>query len=679
MKIRLPFKRKEKKIYYFGLHVSYKHLTGLIIDISTQEPIIINHSTIPLSNGFDSLLQDTDNLITNLETTSEVIIQKSIFFLPSSMLDPANRSILEPFNQGLKTISKELDLNPIGYIDVQEAIHQFLRGKGIANAVVIELESDSFEMYIYKDSNLALRKREEQDPSNVHTLISIFDTYQNTVPAKIYLYGVNAMSVCRSFNEVDLSKLTSESPQLEVIQDEQLQSLFVQSFFKEMISQNDETRDKKNLETSKQSQNMFGFKLNEDVYSQKKSSISKTKSIGSIQNSVNSIFKSLLSVRGIITSGKMTTKVAIAFSVLLLLTGSFFGYEYFFHTATVNLTIASESIENEIELVVPIQESPQKDVLGASEKRETQEVSNSIPTTGSREIGEKASGKVILHNFNDSSETFSDGLSLSHNSLSFLLDTQVTVASASSESEGVKTSGKKQASITADEIGPDYNLADGTKLLLEGYQSSLYYAIVDGGITGGTSETIQTVSSDDIAKLENSIEDDVKGSQTVSNIQPEKDEILLTELTQVTIKDSTFSAEVGEKAKELSIDATIETEYFTLNDSLLKMAIAKKIEKNIKDEKELDIDSIKYVIEGAERTDEEILLTMKMKGKVYKSPSDDQIIQDVTFKNSSGIEKSLRAFGIVSATINNPKPNIPFLSFFTPFFRKNITIEIQPE
>ncbi|MCA9371317.1 hypothetical protein KC726_00300 [Candidatus Woesebacteria bacterium] len=681
MGFSLPFGKKSKKEYYFGLQVSYSHITGSIIDVSQDEPTIINHNTLPLTNGIDTLLQDTDNLITDLETLSDVQIQKTIFFLSSSMLDPAERSILEPFNSALKTTSKELDLNPVGYIDVQEAIQQFFLQKQTPNAIVIELERDAFEVYVYKDTNVAFRKRVEQDPANVHSLISVLEQYNGSLPSHIYLYGIDAMTICRKFNEIDLSEIIKTDPKLEVIQDEQVQQLLVQSFFKEIHAQQEEKQEKGELEPAiieEQTTIAFGFKVDEDVYTPsqiKNSSLSafQIPSMGRVLETMKSLFSGLPQLN------LAQSQIGIVAGVLLLLVGGYFGYEYFLHTATVELTLASENIEETVDITVPVQDTVDKEVLGAVEHVETQQISNELPTTGSRDVGEKATGSVIIHNFNDSAQTISSGTILSYNNLNFVLDADVTVASASSELEGVKTSGKKQGSITADDIGPDYNLEDGAKLTIDGYQSSLYYAIVDGGLSGGTKETIQTISTTDINKLENSIEDKVKGAQTVSNIEPKNNEILLTKLTDVTIQDSTYSGEVGEKANKVSINAGVETSYYTLNDDLLRLAIAKKMQATIKDNKKLDTKSMKYVVEEAEKNDNEIALTLKMKGKVYKEPATDQIQNKLSFKNTSQLEKTLRGFGVVSAAIKNAKPGIPFLSSFTPLFQKNISVEVQPE
>lgn len=102
----------------------------------------------------------------------------------------------------------------------------------------------------------------------------------------------------------------------------------------------------------------------------------------------------------------------------------------------------------------------------------TVEGNQTIPSSGTKIVGEPAGGDITIYNKTNQAKTFSAGTVLiGPNNFAFSLDEETTVASASAEAEGT-TYGKAAAKITAKSIGAEGNLATGASLSFKQFPES---------------------------------------------------------------------------------------------------------------------------------------------------------------------------------------------------------------
>lgn len=188
-------------------------------------------------------------------------------------------------------------------------------------------------------------------------------------------------------------------------------------------------------------------------------------------------------------------------------------------------------------------------------------------TSGTRIVGEKATGEITLYNKTSSPKRFEAGTALlGPSTLTFTLDTEVTVASASSQEteESVTTTfGKAKAPVTAATIGAEYNLDAGTQFVPKGFSQASYDAKNENPITGGTSREVQAVAQEDIDGLIGDLTQTLTEQATVKLEEQEgPGRTVLSAGVRTQVESKELSDEVGDEAQ--SVSAKLELKLRTL-------------------------------------------------------------------------------------------------------------------
>lgn len=259
--------------------------------------------------------------------------------------------------------------------------------------------------------------------------------------------------------------------------------------------------------------------------------------------------------------GSKTRVIAIAIVsfFLLLVAAGVYGY-WTIPKAKVLLYVAPKTLEKELTLTID------------PEINEINILENTIPgkiveievqgnrenqTTGTLLVGEKAKGEVTVYNKTSSAKTFATGTQLTGpNNLKFSLDTQIQVASASSqESEESVTTvfGKAKAAVTASTIGSDHNFPAETSFTLGTFSQSSFSAKNDQDFSGGTSREVQAISQEDVDELIKALKEQLS-EQASTQLESEEGTgtKVLTDGAQIEVISEALSGEVGEEAEVVS-------------------------------------------------------------------------------------------------------------------------------
>jgi len=185
------------------------------------------------------------------------------------------------------------------------------------------------------------------------------------------------------------------------------------------------------------------------------------------------------------------------------------------------------------------------------------EQSVSGQTTGTKEIGEIAKGRITIYNKTESQKTFEAGAIFSLDNLEFILVDEVTLPAAVSSEESISF-GKIEANLEAKDFGEDSNIAKDSKLQLGDFSSDTYTATALTDFTGGSSQEIAVVSQADVDKLLSDAKKDV--IKEAKKQLPDKIDSgqYYTEPTLSRFVDSKYSAEVGDEAESVKLDVTAE-------------------------------------------------------------------------------------------------------------------------
>ncbi|PIT88962.1 MAG: hypothetical protein COU27_02865 [Candidatus Levybacteria bacterium CG10_big_fil_rev_8_21_14_0_10_36_7] len=370
----------------------------------------------------------------------------------------------------------------------------------------------------------------------------------------------------------------------------------------------------------------------------------------------------------------------VAGGSLAVIVALFFFYEYFLHTLHIKVYLKANPIEKEINLDIPIKEA----TVSSSplvKKTVEQEFSDKKQTTGVREIGEKATGKVTVHNFDDSERTFPAGTKLSKGSLTFLTDSEIKVPEstlvAGKDGERSKQSGKKEVAVTAEKIGEEFNIDSDTEFKIENLSDVLYFALATANFKGGTKKEVTTVSKKDIDTLEQTLTKQANDkAKDVLGAQIGPDEELVSDLTDVKIASTKFSQEVGEEASSLSVQAKSQIDYYVINKPELLSKLRDEIKKDLENGFDIEEKYITYEIKDVSEKKNDIIIDIKADGTASKSVDTKNILGVSTGKNIGNLESKLKSdFEIEKVEFEQPfGGRLPFLSFWSPLFTKNITI-----
>lgn len=256
----------------------------------------------------------------------------------------------------------------------------------------------------------------------------------------------------------------------------------------------------------------------------------------------------------------------IVLPIVLVLLG-LVAFIYYKTAPFVRIKIYTESREVEIEKIFTgdanIKEIDFENLKIPIKKEEVEKArSTTIKATGTAYKGEKAKGKVGIAYNKDGGCTDVEPLELpagtvlvSNGGKYFKLDAAISIPCSMTPVE---------ASVTANEIGTEYNLPQGTSFSVQNYVKSEVYGMAStGGITGGTKEEYTVLQQQDISagmeelkkiateEAETELKDKSGGSW----------EIIQSSMKSEVVKDSLKTGvPVGAETKETSLDLKVVSE-----------------------------------------------------------------------------------------------------------------------
>lgn len=221
---------------------------------------------------------------------------------------------------------------------------------------------------------------------------------------------------------------------------------------------------------------------------------------------------------------------------------------FFLPKATVSIYVSPKKID-----------STQNLTLGSeiSSRGETTSVSGSktVSVTGTKTVGDAAKGQVTIYNTGDTA-TASAGTKITDSSgLSFTLDNDVSASGSNDATSPVTTT----ASVTAVDIGAEYNLASGTTFSIDGFSKSNIAAKNDSSFSGGSSREITAVSAEDRKKAEEKLALELtdQGKTSIKEKISEND-FLIEESVAATASARDFDQKVGDEASNVSLSMTMD-------------------------------------------------------------------------------------------------------------------------
>lgn len=357
-----------------------------------------------------------------------------------------------------------------------------------------------------------------------------------------------------------------------------------------------------------------------------------------------------------------------------------FGYFYYFaNNATVVLNIKAKSSQKTQDITFS-SDSPTDPTSGVIESEflaVTEESSASIKSSGKKEVGTNAKGKVTIFNNNSSSQTLASGTIITASEdLEFSLDKTVTVASASGDLFSGTSPGKADVDVTAKKIGQGYNLPSNTKFSFS--ESSSIAAKNDEAFSGGTKKEVTVVSDADIKKLRAELPKSLenKAKENLSS-KISDDQILLPDFVEITIVKEDFSADKDDEVNQITLKGTVEFKGLSYRKKDAVNFANEVLKNNISDETTIDPDSLKFKVDEIEQEKNQAYAKISINGFVIPKIDKDKIAKDISGKPFDDAKDLIKKTPQVSSTDIKLSFSLPFLPQRLPFFSNNIKISTE--
>ena len=598
-------KTKDTTEYYFSLILSRDGAAVAVWSIGANNDLLIASVSYGLlhDDTWDERLRVVDQLLSAAEdkARSNSAISKTVFGLPATYLTTSG-DITNDVRLHLKKLSKLLELNPVGFVPLTQAIAFSLKkNEGIpASVILVNCTKETITVSLYRVGTCVREQTRDVNESVALSLEEFLtdDKDGDVLPSRILLYGFNTEILSQVRGSLLKHQWTSKAnflhfPKIEVIEHEDLlravslagsaeltssidESLTVVAqpvgnSIEEEVEKNDEPEQSMHVssEDDEDVENVevvgaqaLGFGA-QDVLAKKEQT--------RFAPIVHSFFRSVTEYVKGIRFPRLAKSIKGAGGIIgvIVLLGLLY---YFIPRATVTvLVLPTTQSETAIITVDPnatIVDSSTKIIPG-----QTQELSLSskktIPVTGKKNVGDPAKGVVTLYNKLTQERTLKKGTVLTAKGISFSLDEEVKIASAS-ESIGSITFGKKDAAITAINIGTEGNIAASSEFSVKDISPTSVSGRNDAALSGGVSREVTVVSRADYDGAVKTLTDEIVSKAKAQLLAEAGGNRLIEQTIKTKVTDKQFDKELDQEAKELSGNLTASVSGIVIRDEDIK-------------------------------------------------------------------------------------------------------------
>lgn len=343
-------------------------------------------------------------------------------------------------------------------------------------------------------------------------------------------------------------------------------------------------------------------------------------------------------------------RVLLVIFAVVLIIGLAFGYVFLpYASASVQLKTQDYTKEFEAQVSRTATEiDPKNAIVPGSLVTVEREETKQFASTGTKEIGDKATGKMTISNgYDTSSHKYAKGTRFTSQGKAFLADSDFSVDAATLSLSGGNvniTPGTGTVTVTAEEAGESYNLAAGNYVIV-GAPSKITAKGSD--MSGGTTKQLKVVTDKDLSDAEASLKNQVTES-TKNEIKDKATAsgavLLLGSLVSEVLSESHSK---DAEAEADGFDFTIKIKTFTLsfNERDLRSMATAMISDEIKANQMLvnpDKSELTYELKESDRNVELAKLKVTFKGKVAPKMEESTVKSLIRNRSLSGAIASLK-------------------------------------
>lgn len=606
----------------------------------------------------------------------------------------------------IESVCKNLKLKPMGFIANDEAITEEANSQDgfPASFILIDLKEKSFTLslvYLGKIKERLHKTFSDKFTAGLVESALLEINSESTLPPQIIIFGASDESVVseiRNFPWVGKKNIEVflHFPSVKFYSNEEIVNIFAKTIIIQMggslvsspVKKIEENLEEKNefqevdaadLGFSEEAEILEPIVFNEDLvepsvnFNEEKEILPKIK-----RNNFNFKLNFKLPKISFPKFKKISFWPFAFFPVLLLI-------PFFFSKADITLFVTPYNFSKKIPVTLDSTvESLSDNTIPVGKKTFNISSSATIKTTGQKVVGEKAQGEIIIYNKLDKSQSLVKGSVLTDSTgKKFELINSVSIASSSSDLDaGIINLGQTKALVSASDIGFEYNLAKGTKLVFKDFSENILVAKVKENLSGGSKRDVNAVGKEDKIALEQKINEVIKNE---TNKKIDQDLSSVNGIIRETIQNKKdridFSREIGEEADELSASTQASVIVFFLKTDIKQQIVEKFLAKEDGfDQSVINLDSFKFNFKIEKIDEDKATGVLSIEGqslpKINVSELKGKISGKSKNKASEIIKKTVAR--VYNFKINN---NFKFLGFLNPlpFLKDNIKIEIKTE
>lgn len=246
--------------------------------------------------------------------------------------------------------------------------------------------------------------------------------------------------------------------------------------------------------------------------------------------------------------------VLIIAGILLVVGGLIWAFVFAPHaTVIIKARTTEESVNKKVFIGESVATSASKNTVKGITQQLKKDVSVEITATGTKDVGEKATGSVVFRNCEtQTAQVIPAGTAIANGGNNYLTQAAVTVPAGSGGFSGCSNPGVSEAvGVVATDIGEGPNVSSGASFTVAGHinsSSSLYFrAVATTAISGGSKKQIKVVTADDVERateeLNRQNSDDIK-KQLIEQFGKD-----------TAVIDASFKVDVSEVKPQPAVDA----------------------------------------------------------------------------------------------------------------------------
>ncbi len=737
--------KKEKEKYYWALLIEPDWVQAGIWSIVDGKAKVVSSSPPAAWKLEEELIQATDAaLSSSVQNLSEDVKEpsKTVFGVISSWVEEGE--IKQEYLEIIKKVCSNLSLEPVGFVVLSEAISHLIKKEegSPLSAVVLGVSEQNIELSIFKLGNLIGTSQVARSVSVVDDVAEGLARFSDgePMPSRFLLYNgkegdleeVRQSLVKGNWEDFEKIKFL-HPPKIETIIPEKKVSAVVLAGASEIADVSvladddkgrgfDEETEREetsnvSVDTKEISAEELGFVLGKDVMQEEEEDfpevhqevaveeplasdepspsvvaseqdVKKKASLFNKKPSFALLNKIKTKITGLKTrvvkkpqsrtgAGKKPFVIgAVLFIVVLL--GGFLLYWYY-PKATVTIYVSAQELNEKIEISVdPDLDNPNfsEKVLPGEMLTKSSSGEKTKSTTGTRTVGDKSEGEVTFYRVGPDL-TLSAATTLNGpGDLKFSLNESITVASGSASSPGTTT-----ASIAAENIGAQYNLAANSSFSVSNYSTTDVEAKNDNAFSGGSSREISAVAEEDHEDLEKELTKEIENNVAEGFVGELASNLFFIEESVSAVPSSTvFSDKIGDEASTLKLSLTLDVVAIAVEKDALTQLSREALGDKVPSGFVLRDEQIEFDFDYKEEVDGVYVLSAQVVANLLPEIDPTEVAKKITGKYPQLAKNYLteKIPGFVRADVNF-EPKLPGRLGTLPRVAKNIEVVIASE